>query len=85
MRRMRMLLLGLTLIVAAKLIGTAVGGWLFLLTRPRLMQIRRFSRAMAWWRRLRRRARKALNASATWRALKQTLRRWRAQLRALRR
>ncbi|HWI10625.1 MAG TPA: hypothetical protein VNU48_04790 [Burkholderiaceae bacterium] len=68
---------GLAVIVAAKLVGTAVGGWLFLLTRPQLMQMPRFARAMAWWRRLRWQVRKALNASAAWRALRQTLQRWR--------
>jgi hypothetical protein len=75
---------GLTVIVAAKLVGTAVGGRLFVLMRPQLMTLRRFSRAMAWWRGLRRRARKALNASAAWRASKATLQRWRARFRALR-
>ncbi len=70
-------LAGLAVIVAAKLVGTAIGGWLFLLTRPRLMQMPRFARAMAWWRRLRRQVRKALNGSAAWRALRQSLQRWR--------
>ncbi len=75
---------GLTVIVAAKLLGTAVGGRLFVLMRPQLMRLRRFARAMAWWRRLRGRVRRALNASAAWRALQLALRRWRSRLRALR-
>jgi len=70
-------LAGLAVIVAAKLAGTAAGGWLFLLTRPQLMRMPRFARAMAWWRRLRWQVRKALNASAAWRALRQALQRWR--------
>ena len=76
---------GLAVIGVAKLLGTAVGGRLFVLTRPQLMKLRRFARAMAWWRHLRHRAREALNASSTWRALKRTLHRWRTRLRALRR
>lgn len=76
-------LAGLAVIVAAKLVGTAVGGWLFLLTRPRLMRMRRFARAMAWWRRLRWQLRRALNASAAWRALQQQWQRWRVRLRGL--
>ena len=78
-------LAGLAVIVAAKVVGTAVGGWLFLLTRPRLMRMRRFARAMAWWRRLRAQVRRALNASPAWRALKRGWQRWRARMRALRR
>jgi hypothetical protein len=68
---------GLAVILAAKLVGTAVGGWLFLLTRPQLMRLPRFARAMAWWRRLRWQVRKALTASAAWRALRLSLQRWR--------
>jgi hypothetical protein len=78
-------LTGVAVIVAAKLVGTAVGGWLFVLTRPGLMQVRWFARAMAWWRLLRRRVRHALDASGAWRALRRRVRGWRARLRALRR
>ena len=75
-------LIGVAVIVAAKLVGTALGGWLFVLTRPSLMQVRWFARAMAWWRLLRRRVRHMLDASAAWRALRRRVRRWRAWVRA---
>lgn len=74
---------GLVVIIAAKLLGTAVGGRLFMLMRPQLMQIRRFARAMAWWRRTRRKLRRALEASAGWRALRAGVTRWRLRLRGL--
>lgn len=74
---------GLAVIVAAKLAGTAVGGRLFVLMRPQLMTLRRFARAMAWWRRLRRLVRRWLEASAGWRAMRAALRRWRMQWRAM--
>jgi hypothetical protein len=69
---------GLLVILAAKLTGTAIGGRIFLLTRPQLMQIRRFARLMAWWRLTRRSVRRAIEASRSWRVLKV----WRARLRA---
>lgn len=72
---------GLLVIFAAKLIGTAVGGRLFVLMRPQLMRVRRFARAMAWWRGTRRRVRRALEASAGWRAMRAAVRRWRVRLR----
>ena len=67
---------GLAVILAAKLVGTAIGGRLFLLMRPQLMRIRRFARLMAWWRLVRRTLRHMLEASRGWR----TLRDWRAGL-----
>ena len=78
-------LAGVAVIVAAKLVGTALGGWLFMLTRPSLMRVRWFARAMAWWRLLRRRVRHVLDASPAWRALRRLPRHWRVRLRALRR
>ena len=74
-------LTGLVVIVAAKLIGTALGGRLFLLMRPQLMQLRRFARLVAWWRRTRWQVRRALEASAGWRAMRAAVRRWRARFR----
>ena len=74
---------GLVVIVAAKLLGTAVGGRLFMLMRPQLMTLRRFARAMAWWRQTRWRVRRALQASAGWRALRAGVTRWRLRLSAL--
>jgi len=76
-------LTGLVVIVVAKLLGTAVGGRLFMLLRPQLMTLRRFSRAMAWWRQTRRRVRRALEASAGWRAMRAGVTRWRLRLRAM--
>lgn len=74
---------GLVVIVAAKLVGTAVGGRLFMLLRPQLMTLRRFARAMAWWRRTRRQVRRALEASAGWRAMRAAVMRWRLRAGAL--
>lgn len=76
-------LAGLSVIVAAKLVGTAIGGRLFVLLRPQLMRLRYFARAMAWWRITRRRVRHALQASSGWRAMRSAVRRWRLQLRGL--
>ncbi|CAM5786956.1 hypothetical protein [Rhizobacter fulvus] len=78
-------LLGLVVILAAKLVGTAIGGRLFVLLRPQLMTLRWFARAMARWRYLRRRVRHALLASAAWQGLRQRARRWRSRWRSLRR
>jgi len=74
---------GLVVIGVAKLVGTAIGGRLFMLMRPQLMTLRRFARAMAWWRRTRRQVRRALEASAGWRALRAAAARWRRRLAAL--
>lgn len=78
---------GLIVIVVAKLLGTAVGGRLFMLMRPQLMTLRRFARAMAWWRftrrRVRLRVRRMLEASAGWRAMRAGVARWRLRWRGL--
>ncbi len=78
---------GLIVIVGAKLLGTAVGGRLFVLMRPQLMTLRRFARAMAWWRytrrRVRLRVRRLLEASAGWRSMRAGVTRWRMRLRGL--
>lgn len=66
---------GITVIVVAKLVGTAIGGWLFLLLRRQLMRIKRFARAMAWWRLMRRRVRRALRRAFDWQALRASIRR----------
>lgn len=65
---------GLSVILAAKVVGTALGGRLFVLVRPQLMHIRRFARLMAWWRYLRRRARHVLRWSTAWVMLRARLR-----------
>jgi hypothetical protein len=73
--------LGLGVILAAKLVGTAIGGRLFVLTEPQLMRLRRFAQVMHWWRRTRRRVRRAVNAWPRWRAMRAAMRRWRLRLR----
>lgn len=65
---------GLSVILAAKVVGTALGGRLFVLVRPQLMHIRRFARLMAWWRYLRRRARHVLRWSTALAMLRAKLR-----------
>ena len=74
---------GLVVIVAAKLLGTAIGGRLFMLLRRQLMTLRRFARTMAWWRQTRWRVRRALEASAGWRAMRAGVTRWRLRIRAM--
>ena len=70
---------GMSVIVAAKLIGTALGGRIYLLARPALMTMPRFARALAWWRLMRRRVRHALRESRGWQALQRMLRDLRAR------
>lgn len=70
---------GMATIVAAKLIGTALGGRIYLLARPALMTMPRFARALAWWRLMRRRVRHALRESRSWQALQRLLRDLRAR------
>lgn len=70
-------LAGLLVLLAAKLVGTALGGRIFLLTRPQLMKIRTFARLLARWRWLRGRVRRRLVATRAWRRLAQ----WRARFR----
>ena len=67
--------LGLVVIVAAKLLGTALVGRLFILTEPQLMQFAWFARALGWWRTTRERVKAAVQASAAWRAAR-AFRRW---------
>ncbi len=74
---------GLIVILAAKLLGTAIGGRLFMLLRPQLMTLRRFARTMAWWRYTRRRVRRAIDASAGWRAMRAGVTRWRLRLKSM--
>lgn len=60
--------LGLTVIVLAKLVGTALVGRLFVLTERQLMKFPWFARALAWWRATKERVKAAVKGSATWRA-----------------
>ncbi|MBC7956442.1 MAG: hypothetical protein H7Y33_11305 [Cytophagales bacterium] len=66
--------LGLTVIVLAKLVGTALVGRLFVLTESQLMKFPWFARALGWWRSTKERVKAAVRRSATWRAA-QVLRR----------
>ena len=71
---------GMVVILAAKLIGTAIGGRIYLLARPALMTMSRFARAIAWWRLMRARVRHALRVSRGWQAVQAMVQRIRARL-----
>jgi hypothetical protein len=60
--------LGVLVIVAAKLLGTALVGRLFILTEPQLMHFAWFARALGWWRATKERVRAAVARSTAWRA-----------------
>ena len=60
--------LGLAVIVAAKLLGTALVGRLFVLTERQLMQFAWFVRALSWWRTTKERVKAAIKRTASWRA-----------------
>lgn len=59
--------LGLAVILAAKLAGTALVGRLFILTEPQLMRIAWFARALTWWRAKKAHWLEQIHASAAWR------------------
>jgi hypothetical protein len=75
--------LGVSVIVAAKLLGTALVGRLFILTESQLMQIVWFARAIRWWRETKARVKAALAESAWWRGLRTVLRRLRVRVKRL--
>lgn len=71
--------LGIVVIVAAKLIGTAFVGRLFVLVETQLMQFSWFAHGIGWWRATRERVMTALRQSAFWRsarAMRRRTRRW---------
>lgn len=76
-------LLGVGIIIAAKLVGTALLAWLFQLIQPALMQLPWFARFYARWTRWKAELLAWVRASAVWRtarAIKLRLRRlWRAE------
>ncbi|MEO8805781.1 MAG: hypothetical protein ABI433_06850 [Burkholderiaceae bacterium] len=76
-------MLGVSVIVAAKLLGTALVGRLFILTEPQLMQIAWFARAIRWWRETKARVKVALAESALWRGVRSVARRWRVRIKRL--
>ena len=60
--------IGIALILAAKVIGTAFVGRLFVLVEPQLMTYAWFARAIGWWRATRDRVMAAMRRSAFWRS-----------------
>jgi len=74
-------MLGIGVIVAAKLLGTALVGRLFVLTERQLMQFAWFARAMNWWVATKQRLKAVVVGSAAWRAARDAMRRSRAWLR----
>ncbi len=60
--------LGIIVIVAAKLVGTAFVGRLFVLVETQLMAFSWFARGIGWWRATRERVLTALRQSAFWRS-----------------
>lgn len=75
--------LGIAVIVAAKLLGTALVGRLFLLVEAQLMQFAWFARGLGWWRTIKERVLVALRASALWRsgrAMRRAWRQWRRRI-----
>jgi len=74
-------LLGVLVIVAAKLLGTALVGRLFILTEAQLMQYAWFARALGWWRRTKQRVKDAVHSLPLWRQTRVAIRRWRLWLR----
>jgi hypothetical protein len=72
--------LGLSVIVAAKLVGTALVGRLFILTEAQLIHYAWFARALAWWRATKERVKAAMRGSRSWRVARAVLRRGRAWL-----
>jgi hypothetical protein len=66
---------GLLVIVAAKLLGTALVGRLFIITEPQLTHFAWFARALAWWRRTKLRVKLAVRNSAGWQAASRLRRR----------
>jgi len=74
-------LLGLAVIVLAKVVGTGLVARLFLLTRPQLMRLPWFARAYAGWLRWKEGVLSRVRASLPWRLARSLRRRWRIVLR----
>jgi len=77
--------LGITVIVLAKVLGTALVGRLFLLTQAQLMTFPWFVRAWTWWRATKARVSESVRRSAPWRAARHVVGRLRMRWRRLRR
>ena len=74
-------MLGIAVIVAAKLIGTALVGRLFVLTERQLMQFAWFARAMNWWVATKQHLKALIVGSPAWRTVREAMRRSRIWLR----
>jgi hypothetical protein len=74
--------LGFAVIIAAKLLGTALVGRLFILTEPQLMQFAWFARALGWWRTTKTRVKATAQASPAWRTAQAMRRRLAVRVRA---
>lgn len=71
--------LGIAVIVAAKVIGTAFVGRLFIVLEPQLMTFAWFAKALAWSRRTKARVHAAVRRTAVWRlagVLRRAARSW---------
>lgn len=64
---------GVGIIVAAKLLGTAVVGRLFVLLEPQLREFAWIVRALDWWQRIKARVGVAVRESRLWRAVRATV------------
>ena len=73
--------LGVFIIVAAKVLGTAFLGRLFVLVEPQLMTFPRFARALGWWHETKARIGARVRRSAPWRAARALRRLWGARVR----
>jgi hypothetical protein len=76
-------MLGVSIIVVAKVLGTALVGRLFILVESQLMQFAWFARCVGWWRATRDRVLLALRQSLVWRGARLLRRVWRETLRRL--
>lgn len=75
--------LGVAVIVAAKVVGTALVGRLFVLLEAQLMQFAWFARGLAWWQGVKARLLGAIHRSAAWRTaqrVRRHARAWRLRL-----
>jgi hypothetical protein len=77
----RVLREGVSLVVPAKVLGTALVGRLFILLEPQLTQFAWFVRTLGWWRQTKARVNAALRASPLWRRVGTTRRACRLWLR----
>jgi hypothetical protein len=73
--------LGILIIVAAKVLGTAFVGRLFVLVEPQLMTFAWFARALGWWHETKARIGDRVRRSAPWRAARALRRLWLARAR----